>query len=236
MSVRALNPKFVCRRGVDRMKVSLASPKIVYSSLSGGRLSKILEIESNWRPSVAIRLTARISLQNHVLLASPTKILQNNALLASPPADSQDSGWQPDFPGLGLVIALRGVFLHRKAWRTHNLSANQCKSIFVYFPASCLDERSTGGQPEGVTALHMICGGADRFAERSAIATELVRLCASVNIRHSRTKATPILRAAGSGSEQMVRLLLGLRADPKRLQRSRSNATGCGNAQLWQGT
>ena len=128
-------------------------------------------------------------------------------LTAKIPADSQI------FPGLGLVIALRG-FLHRKAWRTHNLSANQCKSVFVYLPAACLDERSTGGQPEGVTALHMICGGADRFAERSAIATELVRLCASVNIRHSRTKATPILRAAGSGSEQMVRLLLGLRADP----------------------
>ena len=114
------------------------------------------------------------------------------------------------------------VFFQRKAWRAHNLSAVQVKSILVLLPSGSLDERTRGGQPAGVTALHMICGGADRFEERATIARELVRLSASVNMRHSTTSATPILRAAGSGSEPMVRLLLELRADA-----NISNDKGC---------
>ena len=114
------------------------------------------------------------------------------------------------------------VFVQHEAWRTHNLSIAQVKSILPLLPACSLDERTSGGQPAGVTAMHMICGGADRFEERATIARELVRLSASVNMRHTTTKATPILRAAGSGSEPMVKLLLELRADA-----NISNEQGC---------
>ena len=62
--------------------------------------------------------------------------------------------------------------------------------------------------------MHMIVGGADRHAERSMIVRELLRLTASVNMRHRTTGATPLLRAAGSGAPELVSLLLELRADP----------------------
>ena len=64
-----------------------------------------------------------------------------------------------------------------------------------------------------MTPLHMICGGADRFPEREQIVRELLRLSASCNMRHRTTGATPILRAAGSGSPDLVQLLLEVRAD-----------------------
>ena len=100
-----------------------------------------------------------------------------------------------------------------QAFRTHALSCQQVITILGVAPPACLDEFTTGGQPAGVTALHMLCGGADRFAEREQIVRELIRLSAICSMRHQKTGATPILRAAGSGSTDLVRLLLELRAD-----------------------
>ena len=100
-----------------------------------------------------------------------------------------------------------------QAFRTHRLIASSVTSILSLAPHSCLDEYTERGQPPGVTAMHMLCGGADRFAEREQIVRELVRLAASVNMKHRTTGATPLLRAAGGGSPHLVSLLIELRAD-----------------------
>ena len=113
-----------------------------------------------------------------------------------------------------MVVVMSGVIFPCEAFRTHTLSVANVKGILNYLPPGALDEYTHAGQPAGATPMIMICGTADRFDEREIIVRELLRLTASVNIKHRNSGATPILRAAGSGSTQMVELLLELAADP----------------------
>ena len=71
-----------------------------------------------------------------------------------------------------------------------------------------LHEFTTGGRPAGVAPIHMLCSGRDHESERVDILREMLRLSASPSIKNKSNGATPLHRAAGTGSIALVEALL----------------------------
>ena len=88
------------------------------------------------------------------------------------------------------------------------MSPDNVVSILRQLPTGLLSEFTAGGQPKGVTPLHMMCGGGDRIGERQDICSALIRLSASVNIKHRDTGAPLIITCWLVGS--LAGLLGGL--------------------------
>ena len=81
-------------------------------------------------------------------------------------------------------------------------------SILRACDVHCLSEFTTGGRPVGVAPIHMLCSGRDHEQERVDILREMIRLSASPSLKNKSNGATPLHRAAGSGSKALVQALL----------------------------
>ena len=102
--------------------------------------------------------------------------------------------------------------LKNKGWRLGNCSAQELMVLMKILDPLMLSEFTTAGRPTGVAPIHLICGGADKEAERCTILLEMLRLSASPSLKIKGTGATPLHRAAGSGATEIVKVLIGVRA------------------------
>ena len=94
--------------------------------------------------------------------------------------------------------------------RLGNASPNDCIALLCAVDLACLDEFTMGGQPAGVAPIHMLCSGRGHELERVQVLHQMIRLAASPSIKTKTNGATPLHRAAGSGSEALTFALLSV--------------------------